>query len=44
MSELGRIHLVQERLGRDRFAYLAIARPQKGAVRTAAVKQLAAAA
>lgn len=44
MSELGRIHLVQERLGRDRFAYLAIARPQKGAVRTAAVKQRAAAA
>jgi len=30
LSELGRIHLVQERLGSDRFAYLAIARPQKG--------------
>lgn len=44
LSELGRVHLVQERLGPDRFAYLAIARPQKGAVRTVAVKQLAAAA
>jgi hypothetical protein len=44
LSELGRIHLVQERLGSDRFAYLAIARPQKVAVRTAAVKQLAVAA
>ena len=44
LYELGRVHLVQERLGPDRFAYLAIARPQKGAVRSAAVKQLAAAA
>ena len=44
LSELGRVHLVQERLGPDRFAYLAIARPQKGAVRSAAVKQLALAA
>ena len=44
LSELGRVHLVQERLGPDHFAYLAIARPQKGAVRSAAVKQLAAAA
>lgn len=44
LSELGRVHLVQERLGPDRFAYLAIARPQKGAVRSAAVKLLAAAA
>lgn len=44
LAELGRIHLVQERLGPDRFAYLAIARPQKGAVRTAAVAQFAAAA
>ena len=44
LAELGRVHLVQERLGPDRFAYLAIARPQKGAVRTAAVKQFALAA
>ncbi|MCL7466083.1 hypothetical protein [Phaeovulum sp. NW3] len=44
LFELGRIHLVQERLGPDRFAYLAIARPQEGAARCAAVKQLAAAA
>lgn len=44
LSELGRIHLVQERLGPDRFAYLAIARPHKGTVPPAAVKQLAAAA
>jgi hypothetical protein len=44
LAELGRVHLVQERLGPDRFAYLAIARPQKGAVRSAAVKQLAVAA
>ena len=44
LSELGRVHLVQERLGPDHFAYLAIARPQKGAVRSATVKQLAVAA
>lgn len=44
LAELGRIHLVQERLGPDRFAYLAIARPQIGAVQTAAVKQIALAA
>ena len=44
LSELGRVHLVQERLGPDRFTYLAIVRPQKGAVRSAAVKQLAVAA
>lgn len=44
LSELGRVHLVQERLGPDRFSYLAIARPQKGAVRSAAVKQFALAA
>lgn len=44
LAELGRVHLVQERLGPDHFAYLAIARPQKGAVRTSAVKQLALAA
>ena len=40
----GLVHLVQQRLGPDLFAYLAIARPQKGAVRSVAVKQLAAAA
>ena len=44
LSELGRIHLAQERLGPDRFAYLAIVRPRKGAVPSASVKQLAAAA
>ncbi len=44
LSGLGRVHLVQERLGPDHFAYLAIARPQKSAVRSVAVKQLAAAA
>lgn len=44
LSELGRIHLVQERLGPDRFAYLVIARPHKGTVPSASVKQLAAAA
>lgn len=44
LSELGRIHLLQARLGPDRFAYLAIARPHKGAVACAPVKQLAAAA
>lgn len=44
LSELGRIHLVQERLGPDRFVYLAIARPHKGAVQPASVKQLAEAA
>ena len=40
----GLVHLVQERLGPDRFAYLAIARPHKGTVPSASVKQLAAAA
>jgi hypothetical protein len=44
LCELGRIHLVQERLGPDRFAYVAIVRPHKGTVPSAAVKQLAAAA
>jgi hypothetical protein len=44
LSELGRVHLVQQRLEIDRFAYIAIARPQKGAAQSAAVKQLAAAA
>ncbi|MGO4917366.1 hypothetical protein [Pseudogemmobacter sp. W21_MBD1_M6] len=44
LAELGRVHLVQERLGPDRFAYLVIARPQKETARSAAVKQLAAAA
>lgn len=44
LSELGRVHLVQERLGPDRFAYLAIVRPRQGTARPAAVKQLAAAA
>jgi hypothetical protein len=27
-AEQGRVHLVQERLGPDRFAYIAIARPK----------------
>ena len=44
LSELGRVHLYQERLGPDRFAYFAIARPHKGTVPSASVKQLAAAA
>lgn len=44
LAELGRVHLVQKRLGPDRFAYLVIARQQKGDVRSAAVKLLAAAA
>ena len=44
LCELGRIHLVQERLGPDRFAYVAIVRPHNCAVLSAAVKQLAAAA
>ena len=44
LSELGRVHLVQERLGPDRFAYLMITRPQKRAVRSATVKQLTLAA
>ena len=44
LSELGRVHLVQERLGPDRFAYLIITRPQKRAARSATVKQLALAA
>ncbi len=44
LAELGRVHLFQERLGPDRFAYLAIARRQKSAAQSAAVKQLAAAA
>ncbi len=43
LAELGRVHLVQERLGQDRFAYLVIARPQTS--RNAnALTQLAAAA
>lgn len=44
LCELGRIHLVQERLGPDSFAYVAIVRPHNCAVPSAAVKQLAAAA
>ncbi|WP_223428459.1 hypothetical protein [Tateyamaria pelophila] len=44
LSELGRVHLYQERLGPDHFAYFAIARPHKGTVPSASVKQLAAAA
>ena len=44
LCELGRIHLVQERLGPDRFAYVAIVRPHNCAVTSVAVKQLAAAA
>ncbi len=44
LSELGRVHLVQERLGPDKFAYLAIARPWRGSLRTTAIEQLAAAA
>ena len=37
----GLVHLVQQRLGRDQFAYLAIARPQKGTTSAAALKRLA---
>ncbi len=44
LSELGRVHLVQERLGPDLFTYLAIARPRRGSLRTTAIEQLATAA
>ena len=37
----GLVHLVQERIGPDQFAYIAIARPQKGAASAAALKRLA---
>lgn len=40
LSELGRVHLVQERLGPDRFAYLAIARPKPRLPRSAAIARL----
>lgn len=31
LSDAGRVHLVQQRLGPDRFSYLAIVRPRRGA-------------
>ena len=40
----GLVHLLQERTGPDQFAYVAIARPQKGAASAAALKRLADAA
>lgn len=40
LSELGRVHLVQERLGPDRFAYLAIARPKPRLPRSASIMRL----
>jgi hypothetical protein len=40
----GLVHLVQERIGPDLFAYVAIARPHKGTATAAALKRLADAA
>jgi len=40
LAELGRVHLVQKRLGPDRFAYLAIARPKPLSGRPATHVQL----
>jgi hypothetical protein len=37
----GLVHLVQERIGPDQFAYVAIARPHKGVATAAALKRLA---
>lgn len=40
LSELGHVHLVQERLGPDRFAYFAIARPRPLLPRSASIARL----
>ena len=40
LSELGRVHLVQERLGTDRFTYVAIARPKPKSPRPGSIARL----
>jgi hypothetical protein len=40
LAECGLVHLVQQRLGTDRFAYIAIARPKPKPPRSTSIAQL----